>query len=1324
MLSILQNPYKKSFSILLSLLLVLSLFTPVAGATAIEPGQDAVVDTFGDESTEQSLDNEEQVGLAGDFNLQSSKSEIEAQFDEEQSNQEGDLSFSDANPSKFAVFEDNSIPISVRIEGLGETIVPLTKLEVNAYDISHAAGVTGDYSLGKPRAIHAIVKVLESSGFDVTDQTKFDFGGGNFITNVDGLKMNSINPGMDGWMYFVNNEYAPVGIGDFQLKENDSITLYFVTSYFANTFTWFNQESPVVHSGEDFQLELTGDAYGATAPIENATILVNNQPLKIDNQEIMTDDEGSVTLRFDTPGEYHISAQRIEDGYSNITRPYAKVTVLEKEPEVPAEDIIQKIEQAIEKTTEHILSQDVSSEWQAIGLGRAGVPVPTSYEGKFFNNLKSEVLNKVGSGSLKVTDVERLAIAAAAIGKDATNINEDGFNLIEKIYNSEHWTWENTDSIIYQGNNGIIFGLIALDSKGFEVPDGAKWTRDKLVAELLENQHTSGAWGLTASSTGSASLDITAMALIGLAPYIEDSVVKKAVDKALAFLSEKQGLSGGFNDPWNGGVSSELTSQVIIGLTANNIDPRSEEFTKEGINLVDHLLSFQADDGGFKHIVTDTRSNGMATEQALQALVAFDLFLKDEGRLYDFGKEVQPNPEVGVIPVPSDKPFELDDEFQPDASKPVILDFGKDGKQVLPKVTAERGNTRLEIPTNTTITSPDWDGRIQAPTVLVTGEGMKATINEKLIDKKISKIGGHIKVGGDKPIVFSEYVTLTFKGYGQYEAGLIDTSGNFELIKKYPTMDAAKDAQEDVYAYPDGNDLIIKTKHFTEFLTFETEAVEPETPGTGGGGGTTVPSTEKVKLSVEKRTMDGTDIIQAIDVELQSGDTAFTLLKRVADERGIQIDYIGNVTTLYVQAIGGLGEFDGGPDSGWMYSVNGIYPNYSAGLYTLQDGDVLRWRYTKDLGHDIGGGYVPGGGGGPTPEPTPETEEITVAPNQPFVLDEKLQGNVSTPVVLNFGEGTTELPQVTAPRGDSVLEIPQGTKVISAWDGKLQVPTSQSTSQSDLEAINKVLVTVGKEIGKVDLRIKVGGKQTIQFDQHVTLTFKGKAGLTPGFIGTDGQFEIIGTNPTADVYYYVSGNDLIVKTNHFTEFLLFNATGKTIVFPDVKGHWAEEFIQQATRLGIIKGHVDGTFKPDKHLTRAQAVSILVRALDLQTEEAAPFKDIKGYAAETQAEIAAAYKYGLVIGQDGKFMPSKKVSRSQMALMLHRAYEQKTGVKYVAKEIAPYPDFDHYDEETINAISMLYEMGIATGSNGKYMPANPTQRAHAAKMLVNFFNELK
>jgi len=178
------------------------------------------------------------------------------------------------------------------------------------------------------------------------------------------------------------------------------------------------------------------------------------------------------------------------------------------------------------------------------------------------------------------------------------------------------------------------------------------------------------------------------------------------------------------------------------------------------------------------------------------------------------------------------------------------------------------------------------------------------------------------------------------------------------------------------------------------------------------------------------------------------------------------------------------------------------------------------------------------------------------------------------------------------------------------------------------------------------------------------------------------------------------------------------------LFTDIAEHWAKKYIEKAATAGLVRGYPDGTFKPDNQLTRAQIATILVRAMNLKTAETSPFGDIGSYAKETQADINAAYKYGLVKGQGSNFMPSKQVSRAQIALMIDRAYTLKTGTKYVVSNKAPFTDFGNYDVETVNAISMLYELGIASGSDGKFMPGNPTTRAHAAKIFINLLDSEK
>ncbi|MFD1928498.1 S-layer homology domain-containing protein [Sporosarcina siberiensis] len=173
-----------------------------------------------------------------------------------------------------------------------------------------------------------------------------------------------------------------------------------------------------------------------------------------------------------------------------------------------------------------------------------------------------------------------------------------------------------------------------------------------------------------------------------------------------------------------------------------------------------------------------------------------------------------------------------------------------------------------------------------------------------------------------------------------------------------------------------------------------------------------------------------------------------------------------------------------------------------------------------------------------------------------------------------------------------------------------------------------------------------------------------------------------------------------------------------VPFNDIESSEFKDFILMSAEMGLVNGYKDGTFKPNAKLTRVQAASIIVRALELETDKQANFTDISNYAKETQAEIAAAVEFGIVKPND-QFNPSKSVTRAQLALMMKRTYEFILGHQYTAGEHAPFSDIDQYDAETKNAITFVYEYKIANGSNGMYMPSKAATRGQAAKMFVNF-----
>lgn len=175
----------------------------------------------------------------------------------------------------------------------------------------------------------------------------------------------------------------------------------------------------------------------------------------------------------------------------------------------------------------------------------------------------------------------------------------------------------------------------------------------------------------------------------------------------------------------------------------------------------------------------------------------------------------------------------------------------------------------------------------------------------------------------------------------------------------------------------------------------------------------------------------------------------------------------------------------------------------------------------------------------------------------------------------------------------------------------------------------------------------------------------------------------------------------------------------TVMFTDITNHWAKDVIEMAAMKGIVSGYADHTFRPDKSLTRAQATSILVRALNLKPKSTKwAFNDLADYADSTKKDIQAAYDHGLVSGVNGHFMPNQPITRAQLALVLSRAYEVATGKPFTPTVAAPFTDIKKFSKDTQWAIAGLYQMNIATGDNGKFMPNDPTTRGHAAKMIVH------
>ncbi len=105
-----------------------------------------------------------------------------------------------------------------------------------------------------------------------------------------------------------------------------------------------------------------------------------------------------------------------------------------------------------------------------------------------------------------------------------------------------------------------------------------------------------------------------------------------------------------------------------------------------------------------------------------------------------------------------------------------------------------------------------------------------------------------------------------------------------------------------------------------------------------------------VKISIHDQNKE---ILGEVEIPWQQDLTAFELLKKITQSQNIQMDFRGEGENAYISGIDNKYEFDKGPESGWMYKVNGIFPNVSCGAYKLKIGDVITWEYTSHLGNDL-----------------------------------------------------------------------------------------------------------------------------------------------------------------------------------------------------------------------------------------------------------------------------------------------------------------------------------------------------------------------------------
>lgn len=173
-------------------------------------------------------------------------------------------------------------------------------------------------------------------------------------------------------------------------------------------------------------------------------------------------------------------------------------------------------------------------------------------------------------------------------------------------------------------------------------------------------------------------------------------------------------------------------------------------------------------------------------------------------------------------------------------------------------------------------------------------------------------------------------------------------------------------------------------------------------------------------------------------------------------------------------------------------------------------------------------------------------------------------------------------------------------------------------------------------------------------------------------------------------------------------------------FQDIRGHWAESSIKQAAALKLIMGNKDRLFKPDRAITRAEFTVMLMNALQPESNEATLlFTDSGQMDSAVNKAVAQAVQLGIIKGYtDGSFRPNRQITRAEIAVMLARGFD----IRQTATKATKFADNDSIPRWAKDAIEAGSSVGIWQGrSNNKFMPNALATRAEAAVLLLRAFD---
>ncbi|AIQ22910.1 pullulanase [Paenibacillus sp. FSL H7-0737] len=423
-----------------------------------------------------------------------------------------------------------------------------------------------------------------------------------------------------------------------------------------------------------------------------------------------------------------------------------------------------------------------------------------------------------------------------------------------------------------------------------------------------------------------------------------------------------------------------------------------------------------------------------------------------------------------------------------------------------------------------------------------------------------------------------------------------------------------------------------------------------------------------------------------------------------------------------------------------------VKDEYSGKTYTVSEDQ----KVIIDLpGRDDGGTVILAAVSKVTPTPTSGGAEVspTTPADMQVVSEDSLKNGKDGKVQIDIAAGKTAvlLPLQAAKTlgsndlvfkvGDLLLTIPNKLlstipSLASGVDAEgaqilLELkPLVQSATKELIDGLNKEVGTVTSLSDVFELRLSILKKDGTRivvkkFDEPITISFKIKGQSNKDllgiyYLGDNGELEYVGGQLNGDV--------ISTQVTHFSKYAVLEIVKS---FEDVPTtYWAFHAIQSLAAKQIVSGVTTTEFNPKSNVSRAEFTALLVRALGLNAEGPVQFTDIKSDAWYS-SYVATASKLGIVSGRSkDTFAPNASITREEMAIMVIRALEVKSGKKIEpAVGVTTFADASSISKWADSYVKTAAGLGLLQGrENNQFAPKGWMTRAESAQIIYTLLSK--